>query len=115
MFLTTKRSVPDTTTDSSLGGNFYDATLGVYVRSAPGTLVVFLSTDWHGTTLLNIEPRDAEKIMIQAGISIVTSSRINTIFQQFKEGLLTEKEVLKEVKEAVEQDEGWHEEVVGDL
>jgi hypothetical protein len=109
MFLTTKRSVPDTTTDSSLGGDFYDATLGVYVRSAPGTLVVFLPIDWHGMTLLNIEPRDAEKIMIQAGISIVTSSRISNIFWQFKEGLLTEKETLKEAKEAVEQNEGGHE------
>jgi hypothetical protein len=52
------------TTDSSLSSDFYNAALRVYVRSAPETLVVFLSTDWHKMTLLNIEPRDAEKIII---------------------------------------------------
>ena len=115
MFLTTERSVPNSTTDSSLGGDFYDSTLGVFIRSAPGTLVVFVPSDWHGTTLLNMEPRDAEKIIIQAGISIVTSSRINKIFRDFKEGILTDKEALKEVKEAVEKNEGGHEEEVGNL
>ena len=115
MFLTTEQSVPNSTTDSSLGGDFYDSTLRVFIRSAPGTLVVFIPSNWHGTTLLNMEPRDAEKIMIQAGISIVTSSRISKIFQQFKEGILTQKEALKEAKEAVEKNEGGHEEEVDDL
>jgi hypothetical protein len=113
--LTTERNVPHSTTDSSLGGDFYDATLGVYVRAAIGTLVVFPPSDWHGTTLLNMEPRDAQTIMVQAGISIVTSSRIGEIFEKFKEGRLTKKEALKEAKEAVATNGGEVEEEVDDI
>jgi hypothetical protein len=98
--------------DSSLGD---DATLGVYVQAAAGTLVVFPPSDWHGTTLLNMELRDAQTIMVQAGILIVTSSRISKMFKKFKEGKLTGEKALKEVKEAVAMNGGEVEEEVDDL
>jgi hypothetical protein len=97
--------------DSSLGD---DATLGVYVQAAAGTLVVFPPSDWHAT-LLNMEPRDAQTIMVQAGILIVTSSRISKMFEKFKEGKLTGEKALKEVKEAVAMNGGEVEEEVDDL
>jgi hypothetical protein len=104
-FLTTKREVPHGVIDSNFGADFYNSTLRVLARAAPGTMVWFDPTHWHGTTLPDMEPEDREKVAVQGGISIVTSRRLASVFAKYREQKMSREAALEQAEEAFANDD----------
>lgn len=77
--LTTSRSH-----SGDAGGHFYVARYGIRVRAAADTAIVWRPADEHGTSLQLFPP---ETTVVpdfrQAGLAIVTSNRITSIWQKF--------------------------------
>lgn len=70
----------------SAGGHFYYARHGVRVRSAADTLVIWKPGHYHGTSLLEVEPKDPNPALMQGGLSIVTSNRLPGVWRKYAHG-----------------------------
>jgi hypothetical protein len=71
--------------DISDGGHFYLSRYGIRVCSAPNSLVIWMPTEHHGTGLPNITPSQTKTEFYQSGMSIVTSNKILSVWNKYKE------------------------------
>lgn len=80
------------TTSRSLGiaegGHFFASHYGIRIQAASNTLVIWKPTKPHGTSLQNLDPRDPSPQSWQSGMSIVTSNRIEKIWNCYWDGML---------------------------
>ncbi|KAJ3925718.1 MAG: hypothetical protein NXY57DRAFT_967370 [Lentinula lateritia] len=77
------------------GGNFYISEYGIRIRSAANTVVFWKPRDYHATSLQDIDPSEKAGPHVQSGLSIVTSSRLPSIFKQYLEGTISEEGMVK--------------------
>jgi hypothetical protein len=66
------------------------------VKGAANTLVVWNPTDFHGTSLQNVDPKDPNPPFVQSGLAIVTSNRIAGVFRKYAEQKITTSEAEDE-------------------
>lgn len=90
--LTTERNCGDT-----CGGAFYFADYGIRVAGAPNTLIAWKQRQYHGTSLQDLDPSDADPPFSQWGLAIVTSTRMLSIYNKWKEGKISAAVAGKEV------------------
>ncbi len=103
--LTTKRSL-----ELPSGGNFFNADYGILIKAATNTCVVHRSEDYHGTTLLEKDPKGNE--LLQRGLSIYLPPKMLNVWRAYKRevavsGIHREEEVVlaEEVDEINTSDE----------
>ncbi|KAJ3889767.1 hypothetical protein GG344DRAFT_51006 [Lentinula edodes] len=77
------------------GGNFYISEYGIRIRSAANTVVFWKPKHYHATSLQDIDPLEKGGPHVQSGLSIVTSARLPSVFRQFVEGMISEKEMVE--------------------
>lgn len=59
------------------GGNFFLSRYGIRIQAASNTLIVWKPTDWHGTSLYNLNPFERTKAEFhQRGLAFVTGNRL---------------------------------------
>ncbi|KAF8233007.1 hypothetical protein L208DRAFT_1269135, partial [Tricholoma matsutake] len=62
----------DHSTGAEAGGHFFISKYGIQIHRAPNTLVVWISSEPHGTSLQDFSPQDEEPDFSQRGIAFVT-------------------------------------------
>ena len=67
------------------GGHFYIGSYRMRIQAAPNTLVVFIPSDVHGTSLQDLNPQDLDPAFLQTGIAIVTPNRLPSVWNKFCE------------------------------
>ena len=88
--LTTERSRGD-----EAGGHFYISKYGIRIRGAPNTLVVWIPSELHGTSLQDFSPLDKDPAFSQRGLAFVTSSQLKSVWEKYKKKLMDQAEALK--------------------
>lgn len=79
------------------GGHFYLGSYRIRVQAAPNTLVIWVPTDIHGTSLQNLDPNDENPAFIQTGIAIVTPNRLPSAWSKFCETEMKYQDMLSNV------------------
>ncbi|EKM74235.1 hypothetical protein AGABI1DRAFT_48372 [Agaricus bisporus var. burnettii JB137-S8] len=100
--LTTSRTFDSAYASEQAGGHFYVASHGVRVQAKENTLISWRPKDWHGTSLLLVDPMNKNKEYHQRGLSFVTSSRLPSAIEAHKAGLLSDAQ-LESVATAPEE------------
>ena len=72
--------------DDTNGGAFYFAEHGVCVAGAPNTIIAWRQTQYHGTSLQNLDPKDSKLLFSQRGLAIVISPHLLNTYQHWKDG-----------------------------
>lgn len=99
--LTTERSHGD-----EAGGHFYIAKYGIRIRGAPNTLVVWIPSEPHGTSLQDFSPLDKDPTFSQRGLAFVTSPRLKSVWEKYKKKLMDRAKALESLYgECAEGDE----------
>ena len=98
--LTTERNCDDTN-----GGAFYFAEHGVRVAGAPNTIIAWRQTQYHGTSLQNLDPKDSKPLFSQRGLAIVTSPRLLNTYQRWKDGQISLAEAREEIVSTDSEDD----------
>ncbi|KAF8351718.1 hypothetical protein F5887DRAFT_874065 [Amanita rubescens] len=80
---TTKRNDPD-----NYGNAFYIARYGIRVANATNTLIAFMPTHFHGTSLPLCDPTDDNPSYVQRGLSLVTPIRLPKTWADYQAGLI---------------------------
>ncbi|KAL9112652.1 MAG: hypothetical protein Q9187_007746, partial [Circinaria calcarea] len=70
--------------DADHGGTFYYADYGVMVRNARNTLIAHKSSNLHGTTVHEFNPRNPD--LVHRGMSQTTSGRLRGAYEKFVAG-----------------------------
>lgn len=83
------------TEDPSLGGNFFMSEWGIRVEQAPNTVVVWMPSLPHGTSLQRLDPAEKNPKFLQTGLAIVTSPRIAKVWKDFEAKRTTLEEALE--------------------
>jgi hypothetical protein len=65
------------------GGHFFLSEYGIRVHAAANTVVVWQPTMAHGTSLQNISPSNPLPPSSQTGMSIVTSNRMDSVWNKY--------------------------------
>ncbi|KAG2081606.1 hypothetical protein BD769DRAFT_1783953 [Suillus cothurnatus] len=68
----------------SIGGDFFISSHGIQIKSATNTLVAWRPKGIHGTSLQVRQPDDPNPDFEQTGMSIVTSSRLPSVWKKYK-------------------------------
>ena len=66
------------------GGHFFISKYGIRICGAPNTLVVWIPSKPHGTSLQDFSPQDAEPDFSQRGIAFVTPSWLKSVWEQYE-------------------------------
>ncbi|KAF9440000.1 hypothetical protein P691DRAFT_689037, partial [Macrolepiota fuliginosa MF-IS2] len=77
------------------GGHFYIASYGLHFQASPNTLIAWHPADWHGTSLLHIDPLHSSKEYHQQGLCIVTPIRLPDAVKKWREGKIGREEMEK--------------------
>lgn len=86
------------------GGHFFVCDHGIKVEAAADTLIVWRPKSWHGTSLQQVDPKSLE--IFQAGLAIVTSPGINSLWRGVLEKKLSLEEARKQALELGSEDVG---------
>lgn len=79
---------------TKMGGNFYLSDFGLLIEASQNSLVVWKPSEYHGTTLTNINPMDTDPPGFnQSGCSIALSKRLAKSWEIYLQRVLTEEEV----------------------
>ena len=84
------------------GGHFYIGTYKMRIQAAPNTLVVWLPTDIHGTSLQDLDPKEENPQFLQTGLAIVTPNRLPLVWGKFCKGELKYQEMVRRLAEDAE-------------
>ena len=80
------------------------ARFGVRIQQAPNTLIVWIPSDAHGTSLPDVHPDEVTPAFYQRGLAFVTSVRIAGAWKEFQANQKTADEAAQMVEEAGEDD-----------
>lgn len=89
--LTTSRNV----TKRNWGGDFILADYGILVEADTNTLMEWEVSDWHGTSLPDMDPSERETTFYQAGIAFVTSPTIEGVWLRLAKEEISEEEAVE--------------------
>jgi len=67
------------------------------IQAAPNTLVVWIPTDVHGTSLQDLDPKDEDPEFIQTGIAIVTPNRLPSVWTKFCDSEMKYQEMVSSI------------------
>lgn len=90
--LTTKRNAGD-----EAGGHFLVPNYGIRIRGAPNTLVAWIPSEPHGTSLQDYSPQEEEPTFSQRGIAFVTSARLKSVWEKHQLKLVDQAGALEEL------------------
>jgi hypothetical protein len=71
---------------SKAGGHFFSSAYGIRVQGAANSMTIWEPEKHHGTSLQDVDPLDESPTFIQTGMSIVTSNRIRSVWEEYYEG-----------------------------
>ncbi|KAF8809194.1 hypothetical protein BYT27DRAFT_7284279 [Phlegmacium glaucopus] len=91
--------------DHSAGGHFYMSRYGIRIASAPNTLIAWIPSEPHGTSLQNFSPGDSDPDFFQRGLAFVTSSRLPSIWAKYQKARLSHAEALEVLENPGSSDE----------
>jgi len=74
------------------GGHFFCSKYGIRIQGAANTLVVWIPSDTHGTTLQDFRPTEQEPMFSQRGVAFVTSSRLKSVWAKYMQNTMTHEE-----------------------
>lgn len=81
------------------GCHFYFAHYGIRVHQAPNTLIVWVPSEAHGTSLPDVHPDETTPTFYQRGLAFVTSVRIAGAWKEFQANQKTADEAAEMVEE----------------
>ncbi|KAK7054496.1 hypothetical protein VNI00_003694 [Paramarasmius palmivorus] len=87
------------------GGHFYNCRYRIRVQGGHNTLVAWQPSDFHATSLQNVDPHDENPSFVQSGLAIVTSPRIRGVFEKYWAKKITATEAVEECFTEGYQDE----------
>jgi hypothetical protein len=100
------------------GGHFYIGSYRMRIQAAPNTLVVWIPTDVHGTSLQDLDPKDIDPEFLQTGIAIVTPNRLPSVWKKFCDSEMEYQEMVSSIIKDLgddEEDEDWEDDEGGAL
>jgi hypothetical protein len=59
------------------------------VQGAANTLVAWIPSEPHGTSLQDVDPSDSNPAFCQRGLAFVTSNRLPSVWQKYIQGQIT--------------------------
>ncbi|KAJ2970361.1 hypothetical protein NUW54_g12746 [Trametes sanguinea] len=71
------------------GGHFYISTYGVCIINTNDTMIAWRPTDEHGTSLVQMDPKDPTPPFDQYGICYCTSPRLATVCRVYGDALMS--------------------------
>ena len=74
---------------------------GIRIAGAPDSLVAWIPTEPHGTSLQNFSPADAVPDFSQKGLAFVTSARLPKIWARYQNAEFSHAAALKALREDV--------------
>ncbi|EDR02770.1 uncharacterized protein LACBIDRAFT_332047 [Laccaria bicolor S238N-H82] len=78
-------------------GHFYIGSYKMRIQAAPNTLVVWIPSDVHGTSLQDLNPRNLNPEFLQTGIAIVTPNQLPSVWNVFCDSEMKYEEMLSNV------------------
>ena len=66
----------------NLGGSFYSAKYGVMIKQATNTLIVHKATEWHGTTVHDVDWFDKSLVVQHRGFSLLVQNKLQSTWNK---------------------------------
>ena len=66
----------------NLGGSFYSAKYGIMIKQATNTLIVHKATDWHGTTVHDVDWFDRSLVVQHRGFSLLVQNKLQSTWNK---------------------------------
>ena len=84
-----------------LGGSFYSAKYGIMIKQATNTLIVHKATEWHGTTVHDVDWYDKSLVVQHRGFSLLVQKKLQSTWDKTGLAKHGENEIGKEVDSEV--------------
>ncbi|MCJ1394207.1 hypothetical protein MMC18_007085 [Xylographa bjoerkii] len=66
----------------NLGGSFYSAKYGIMIKQATNTLIVHKATEWHGTTVHDVDWFDKSLVVQHRGFSLLVQNKLQSTWNK---------------------------------
>ncbi|MCJ1287173.1 hypothetical protein MMC26_006521 [Xylographa opegraphella] len=76
-----------------LGGSFYAAKYGILIKQARNTLIVHRATEWHGTTVHDVDWFDRALVVRHRGFSLLVQNKLQSTWKKTRLGRVCEDDV----------------------
>ena len=96
------------------GGHFYIGSYCMHIQAASNTLVVWISTDVHGTSLQDLNQKDVDPEFLQTGITIITLNHLLSVWTNFCNSEMKYQEMVSSILKDLGEDEEVEDEEVED-